>query len=275
MRTGIVFLAVTILPALAQGPPPVLQILRETLKEGKSAPHERTEAEYVQAFRKSKSEGYYLAVSSLSGVNEVWFLAAYPSFAAAEKTRAEARQEPLKGELEAAEEHDGALREASRTLWAVYRPDMSYKADKLSVAKTRFLSVGTYRVRLGHEAEMMAAAKAILNGYEKAGFTEPLLCYQVVAGAPAGTYLFLAPMETLKTMDGMPARQAALRQAMGGEGYQKLMQGAGETFLTVENALFEVSPGMSYMSQETISADPGYWTPKPAGTGAAQAKKKR
>jgi hypothetical protein len=97
----------------------------------------------------------------------------------------------------------------------------------------------------------------------------------VVAGAPAGTYLFLAPMETLKTMDGMPARQAALRQAMGGDGYQKLMQGAGETFVIIENGLFEVSPGMSYMSQETISSDPGYWMPKPAGTGAAPAKKKK
>ena len=71
MRKGIVFTAAMILPALAQaqGPPPVLQILRETLKEGKGASHERTEAEYVQAFRKSKSEGYYLAVSSLSGVS--------------------------------------------------------------------------------------------------------------------------------------------------------------------------------------------------------------
>lgn len=275
MRTGFVFLAGLVLPVLAQvqGPPPVLQILRETVKEGKGAAHERTEAEYVQAFRKAKSEGYYLAISTMSGGNESWFLGGFPSFAAAEKIRSESRVEPLKSEIEAAEDHDGALRESSRTLWAVYRPDMSYKAEKLNVGKTRFLSIATYRVRLGHEAEMMAGAKAVLNGYEKAMMDHTLLCYQVVAGAPQGMYLFMMPMESLKMMDAGPARQAALRQAMGTEAFQNLMKGTGDTFVTIESSLFEVSPGMSYVSQQTIDADPAYWSVKAAAK-PAPAKKK-
>jgi hypothetical protein len=272
MRTGLV-LAGLVWPVLAQvqGPPPVLQIIRETVKEGKGAAHERAEAEYVQAFRKAKSEGYYLAVSTVSGANEVWFLGGYPSFAAVEKIRQESRAEPLKSGIEAAEEHDGALRETSRTIWAMFRADLSYNAEKLNVGKARFLSVGTYRVRLGHEAEMMVAAKAILNGYLKANIDETMLCYQVIAGAPAGTYLFMTPMESLKRMDEMPARQAALRQAMGGDGYQNLMKGAGETYVTIESGLFEVSPGMSYVSQQTIDADPAFWTVKPAPKPAAKA----
>lgn len=250
--------------AQTQGPPAVMQIIRETVKEGKAAVHARTEAEYVQAYRKAKSESHYLAATSMSGTSEAWFFVGQPSFAVVEQARKAESQEPLKSELEAADAHDGALREATRTLWAIYRQDMSYRSDTLNVGKMRYFTVGTYRVRLGHEADMMAGAKSIIAAYEKGNIDAVLLCYQVVAGAPAGTYLFFAPMETLKTMDSMQARQATLRQAMGAENLDKLMRGTGETFLSIESQLFEVSPAMSYVAAETAEADPAFWKVKAA-----------
>jgi len=250
--------------AQTQGPPTVMQIIRETVKEGKAAAHERTEAEYVQAFRNAKSESYYLAAASMSGTNEAWFFIGKPSFEAVEQARKKESQEPLKSALDLADAHDGALREGTRTLWAVYRPDMSYRAEKMSVGKMRYFSTAIYRVRLGHEADMMAGAKSILAAYEKASIDAVLLCYQVVAGAPAGTYLFFGPMETLKTMDGMQARQAALREAMGRESLEKLMRGTGDVFLSMETQLFAVSPTMSYVGPETVEADPAFWKPKAA-----------
>jgi hypothetical protein len=48
------------------GPPPVLQIQREVIKEGKTAAHEKTEAEFVRAFRKAKFPGHYLAITTMS-----------------------------------------------------------------------------------------------------------------------------------------------------------------------------------------------------------------
>jgi hypothetical protein len=55
-----------------------------------------------------------------------------------------------------------------------------------------------------------------------------------------------------------------MREAMGAENLQKLMRGTGETFVSIESHLFAVSPAMSYASPETISADPAFWSPKPA-----------
>ena len=105
--------AVGMVPVFSQeppaGPPPVLQIMREVIKEGKGAAHQKTETEFVRAFRKPKFPGHYLALTAMSGMGEVWFLDPYPSFATWEQYQKEQDKEPLKSELEMAESHDGAL----------------------------------------------------------------------------------------------------------------------------------------------------------------------
>jgi len=261
-------------PAQQFEPAPVIQVIREVVKEGRGAAHERAETDYVRAFRKAKSKFHYLALSSASGANEAWFIVHYPSFAGAEAARMEGQQEPLKSELEAAETKDGALRDSSRSMWAVYRPDMSYRADKLDVGKVRFVTVGTYRVRLGKDEDFMAGAKSIIGAYGKADLGVVLLCYQVVSGAPSGTYLFFSPLESMKSMDEAPGRQKALTQAMGQDNYRQLIRGSGDTFLSIESNLYAVSPSMSYVSKATEDSNPGFWKPKPAAKPAAPAKEK-
>jgi hypothetical protein len=254
------------------GPPPVLQIQREVIKEGKTAAHEKTEAEFVRAFRKAKFPGHYLAITTMSGAGEVWFLDPYPSFATWEQYQNEQDKEPLKSELEMAEAHDGPLREPGRSMWAVYRKDMSYRPEMLNVGKTRFVTIGTYRVRLGHDEDMRAGAKAILEAYQKGNIEATLLCYQVVEGAASGTYLFFSTMDSLKALDDMPARQRALSEAMGADNYRQLMKGSGDTFVSIDSNLFAVSPAMSYVAKATADQDPEFWNPKPAA--AAKPKEK-
>lgn len=252
----------------------MLQILREAIKQGKGAAHEKTEMEYVRAFKKAKFPGHYLGLDSLSGPTDAWFLSPYPSFAAAEQYRELEDKEPLKSEVGAAESHDGALRDTERAMWAVYRPEMSYKPEKLNIAKTRVVTIGTYRVKLGHDEDFKAGAKAILAAYAKADIDATLLCYQVIEGAPSGTYMFFSTMESMKTMDEIPARQKALMEAMGAENYSQIMKGSGDTFVSIESNVFAVNPHMSYVSKATEDADPDFWRPKPMTKPAAAEKPK-
>jgi len=272
----VVLSAAGMVPVFSQeattGPPPVIQIIREVIKEGKGAAHEKTEAEFAKAYRKAKFPLHYLALTAMSGASEVWFLDAYPSFAAWEQYQMEQDKEPLKSELAMAESHDGPLREPGRATWAVYRKDMSYRPEKLNVGKTRFVTIGTYRVRLGHDEDMRAGAKAILEGYEKGNIDATLLCYQVIEGVPSGTYLFFSTMESIKTLDDMPARQKALAEAMGADNYRQLMKGSGDTFVSIDSNLFSVNPAMSYVTKATADEDPEFWNPKPAA--AAKPKDK-
>lgn len=272
LLASIVVMGICTTPSAAQDttPAPVIQIYREVVKEGKNAIHTKVEMDYVRAFRKAKHPSYYLALTSMSGPNEAWFISPYPSFATAGENQKLGEKEPLKSEIEMADAKDGLLREPSRGLWAVLRSDMSYRPGKVNIGKMRNVSISTFRVRLGKEEEMVAGAKAILEGYKKAGIDSSMLCYQVIAGAPSGTFFFFTPMQSFAEMDKMPARQMAYRKAMGMDMYQNLMRGSGDTFVSIEANLFEVSPKMSYVSKETSDADPEFWLSKPA---AAPAKK--
>ena len=271
----VVIFALSIVPAFSQtsGPQPVIQIFRETIKQGKGAAHEKAETDYVRALRKAKHPGHYVALSAMSGPSEAWFIGGYPSFAASEQYQKESEKEPLKSELETAESRDGALRETSRSVWAVFRKDLSYRTDKWNPSKTRFVSVVTARVRIGREEDMATGAKMILGALEKANIDTTMLCYQVAAGGPAGTYLFFTPMDSMKGVDDAVAQQNAWAQAMGTDNFRQIMRGMGDIFVSIDTNLLSVNSRMSYPSKAVEDADPGFWKPKPAAAKPAAAAK--
>lgn len=257
--------------APANEPPAVIQIGRESIKEGKGAAHRKAESDFASAFRKNKFPFYYLGLSAESGPNEVVFLSAFPSFAAIEEQDALAQKAPLKNDLELAEARDGELRSESRSMTAVFRKDLSYMpATPIPVGKFRYMMIDNYRVRLGQNEGFMSGAKVLLAGYQKSNFPLSLLCYQVVAGAPQGVYLFLIPMDSLKRMDSMQTDDKALADAVGEDVLKRMTKGEGDVFQTMESTLYAVSPGMSYLPKEDEDADPAFWRPKVTSIKAAK-----
>jgi hypothetical protein len=148
---------------------------------------------------------------------------------------------------------------------AVYRPDLSYlAANAVSLGKTRYFMISTHRLRLGHEEDFTAGAKMIVSGLRKAMSDGSLISYQVIAGAPVGTYLFLEPMGSLKDLDSEPARDKAMADAIGSDNFRRLTKGEGDVFESIQSTLFAVSPSMSYVTKETEEEDPAFWRPEPA-----------
>jgi hypothetical protein len=257
-----------LIPAIAQqsGPPPVMGIVREAIKEGRGAAHEKVETDYARTFRKANLPSHYIALESMSGTSEVWFLEAFASFAAVEQDEKYTQKQPMKSDLEMLDARDGELRASSRNMYAVYRKDLSYRPDRIDIGKARYVMISSLRVRLGKQAEFMNGSKVVLGGYEKSNSDMPLVAYEVIAGAPDGLFLFLAPMESLKKLDGEEARQKAFIEALGPENAAQLLKGTGDVFTSMESSLFSVNPKMSYVSKEVEDVDPGFWRPKPAAT---------
>lgn len=264
----IVLTATCAISAVAQepGPPAVLQIGREAIKEGRSSAHEKVEADWARMVRKNKFPFHYIALTSMTGPGEVWFVSAYPSFAAVEQGLKESQKPGFKADNDLLDARDGEIRSTSRTMYAVYRKDMSYHPEQANIGKTRYVSIESFRVKLGHTEDFMTGSKMFISAFEKANIKAPMLVYQVVAGAPEGLFLFIEPMESLKTLDEMPAREKALADAMGAENFQRMMKGAGDVFTSIESSLFAINPKMSYVSKETEDADPAYWRPKVTST---------
>jgi hypothetical protein len=243
-------------------PPAVMQIVRESVKEGRSAAHEKVESDWAAAFRKHNVSVHSVALTSMTGPNEAWFLVGYPSFAGVEQANQETQKPGFKAEMDMLEARDGELRSNSRTMYAVYRKDMSYRPELVNIGKTRYVGVTAFRLKLGHMDDFMEGSKKFLAADEKAGLKRPAVAYEVVGGAPADLFLFFEPMESLKTVDEIPGREKAVAEAMGNEEFQRMMKGAGDVFTSIEYSLFAINPRMSYVSKDTEDVDPAFWRRK-------------
>lgn len=268
LATGAFCTALQLFGQQPAGPPPVLRVFREDVKEGKGAAHEKSEAAFMQAAAKAKYPSHVLGMTAMTGTSQAWFLEGHASFASIAESEA-AMEKP---EFEALSTTDGELLTGSRGMIAVYRPEISYAADKIDLPKVRYFSIETVRVRPGLGDDFTALGKMILGAAAKANYAQPLVTYHVVSGAPNGTYLIMELSESLKSMDDMPAQDKAVFQELGEDGRKRYMKAVSDTIANEETVLFAVSPKMSYVPKEWITADPEFWGPKPVKTTKAPAK---
>ena len=257
-------------PLLAQqqqepGPPPVLQIWREEVKPGQAAAHARTESGWPRAFAKANWPVHYIAMTSVTGLTEAWYLTGYPNLAAYEADRNNSdKNAALTAELNRLSTADAAHINSVRSILTAYRPEMSYRTGG-NIATMRYFQVTTYRVRPGYENEFTEAWRAVVAAHERANMQERWAFFQVMSGAPAGTFLYFSAMKSLAEQDALgPMHTApAYRDAQGDEGRRQMRDLMRSGVITSDTQIFAFDPRMSYVSKEMAAADPDFWTPKP------------
>jgi hypothetical protein len=255
-------------------PPKVLQIFREEVKVGKNAAHVKLEKGFVAAMAKANWPTHYIALTTVTGPGEAWFLTAYPSFAAWEKDRSDTEKNAaLTADLDRLTEKDGEFLSNARSLVAVHREDLS-AGSPVDVAKMRYFRIITFRVRPGHENDFAESVKIVRAAYEKAKVDLPWAVYQISAGMPGPTYMILLPMKSMSEIDAAFARSATIREAEGPENEKALAKFSADGYATVETNVFAFSPAMSYPAKEFAARDPEFWTPKAEAKveGKAEAK---
>jgi hypothetical protein len=255
----IIACAPALLAQQSSGPPAVLQIIQEDIKEGKGAAHERSEATFMQVAARSNFPTHVLGLTSITGTSQAWFLEAYDNFASIAEARAAMNKPELAG-LDAA---DAELRTGSRSLIAAYRQDLSYAPEKIDLPKARYFMIETLRVRAGEEMAFIEMAKLLKGAAEKSNDNQPVVTYEVVSGGPEDTFLLMMPAASLKSMDEDRERNQALFAAMGAEGVKRYSKAASESLSYAEILLFSMNPKMSYPPKEWIAEDPEFWGQKP------------
>lgn len=257
---------------LAQEPSNIMRIFREDIKSGRSAAHEKVEMAYVRAFSKSKYPSY-LALESMTGQNQAWFLERHDSYATIGEAVQIADAEPLKSTLQQLDAQDGEQRSGDRGMIAAYQKDLSYLPVAANLARARFVTVSMMRIRPGRNADFAEMRKLLNAAFQKTGSQRRRVVYSVTSGAPTGTYLIFSAMDSLKAMDPDPSpiTMTAAFGAANLERYQKLL---ADIAISNENTLFSVNPRMSNPPKEFITADPDFWTPKPKPVAAKPAPPK-
>lgn len=272
-RTAILVVAVVLgAPAAvaaqeaAMGPPPIIQIGREIVKPGKWAAHTKLETEWGRALAAAKFPVNFMAISSMTGAGEVWFLSGFASMAEFEKTNHEIDTNAALGAIYnrfSPQETD--LLADSRGMIARYRDDLSYLPGKEPLGTMRYFSITRTQIRPGHNAEFEDARKQIKAAHLKAGLMDGFAIFQVTAGAPAGTFLTFIARKSLAELDqGGQIHGASYQAALGGDSGQKRLAAlASSGTITAETNEFAFSPAMSFAAKDLVDADPAFWKPKP------------
>jgi hypothetical protein len=121
-----VLLSFNVTPLVAQQPPKVLDIIQERLKPNSEAAYDRNERDIARTCAKLKCPVPYLALQSLSGEKEVWWLNAYESDIRREELRrAFESNDILMSELRKLGQRKEALRYKPVSTTTRYRGDLS------------------------------------------------------------------------------------------------------------------------------------------------------
>jgi len=241
----------------------MIRVIREDIKEGKGAAHERSEAAYVRAFQKG---GYpnYIAYESMTGSPHVDFVELYDSYEAIEKVVHLTEKEPLRSALIPIEAADAESRTATHTMIATLHPELSYRADSTPGAKIRFASVITLQIRPGRNLDFAETAKQRNAALEKEGSKRNYLVYAVNSGLPGGTYIVASLLDSLKALDPAPNAMKVEEMYGGPEAYARYLRLVADTFVSQETNLYSVNPKMSSPPKTYVTADADFWAPKPA-----------
>jgi hypothetical protein len=150
-----------------------------------------------------------------------------------------------------------------RSLQAAARPDLSH-GEFPDLAKVRYYEITIFRVKPGYESGFAAVAKAYAGAAGKSAPKAAWRTYQVMAGAPGGTFLVFSSLESYAAFDDMVADGAKMYGAFSGDELVAMQKFLSEGLISSETNRFRLDPKQSYVPKELRERDPAFWMPKPA-----------
>jgi hypothetical protein len=259
--------APVVLSAQTPAPPSsnILTVFRESVKVGKGAAHDAHEEAWARAVTAAKGAEPFVAMSSLTGPNEIWYMQAFPNWEAYQKStesnRANAAQAAVDRQYRRME---AEYLNDSRLMVLRQRAELSY-GGPADLPNMKFISVSRISVRPGHTAEYVEARRLVNEAHTKAGLNEKWALYEATSGAPSGTfYIFIARPSLADIDQGAALHGPAYVAALGGEeGQKKIAALMASAVISQQTDHFAFEPSQSVPPPMWIEANPGFWKPKP------------
>ena len=233
-------------------PPPIIQLVR---KPG-------TDAANLRPYAAARAAVDVLGMNAMTGLPETWLLESHQSFASIEDLdRSMTAVGPARTTAEPSDPmHDDVLAPA-RTMIAIHRPAWSYRPDQAIrlFPKARYFQISVYRIRPGGEADFGDLVKLRRLTSDSVNLDRPEMAYRVVSGAPDGTYLFVAPLTSLRTLDDVVAQLPVYAEHLAAARAKDAPKIAAGTEISREHLLFRINPGISYVSDAFAESDQEFW----------------
>jgi hypothetical protein len=247
MPRSLILLLVPVI-ALAQHPGEPFTLIRLLRKISGPA----VDVSVIDGHRAARTPVDVLGLKSITGQHQVWLVEAHGSFASVEAV--DAALTSLAGRAQPSPDDTFA----PATLIGLLRPGLSYRPEEAikALPTAQYFQIAMFRTRPGTSmdfAEVMRIRNAALD---RVNVDRPELGYQILSGTTSGTYVFLAPMQSLRSLDESMARIWAYGDGSSRQATSKI---ATEADITREQFLFRVDPRISYVSESFAAAAPEFW----------------
>lgn len=265
--SGVMFAAAQEQQPQASGPPKILQIEREILKPGKAGMiHDRSEANFVEAFSHAKWPTHYIALNSMSGPSRALYVIGYPSYEAWQKDEDATRKDSaLAASIERSEQADGELLTGFDQMVFTYSAGLSLNPAS-TLANVRFMEITAFKLRPGHTMDWQNLVKMYKDGIQKAGITDANWAMYHLEYGGGDDYTLFSSDKSMADMDAGMADSKKFRDAVGEDGLKKMDELMAAAVVSVNSELFEINPRQSYPPAEWVKENPSFWTPRPLMT---------
>ena len=161
--------------------------------------------------------------------------------------------------LDRINEADGAVL-ADQMIGVFVRRDELSTNVKSSPDGTRYIDIGRYEVKAGHEYEFEEAAKVYMRDMLKAAPDQHWTCYSSIYGPIGGTvYLFMTALKTLAEADGEQAASAAFGKSTSPKDLKMLSETLGSGVSSTQTTLYKVNPKLSFPPPQVVAGDQAFW----------------
>jgi hypothetical protein len=149
----------------------------------------------------------------------------------------------------------------SHWVLAEYNKEMSYRPDMVPLSHTTWWASELVSLKPGCEDELKDIAKQVIDLHKKAGDNEHWIAYDIRAGYPEPSVLFVTAMRSLAEGDQEPpaAAKEAFENPLVKQAFSRFDKGC---VTHVESTYTRVEPGLSRPPQSLVAANPDFWTIK-------------
>ena len=255
-------------------PPGMLRVTREQFRPGNMSTHNKQMPAIFALMDKANVGAARLGLLPVSGdQNHLLYLEGFASAADMEATAKKMNDvmgaaPAMQAEADALLGKSAPLHESQTVMLAIFRGDLSYHANtREQTGRARYFNVNVLRVNVGRGTDWADYTKQTNAAREKAGLDEHTAVYQVLSGAPAGTFLILSTMRSLSETDdgvrGNAARAQKMSAALGGESVVATRRKTNSELVAQSvTTLYRIDRAISRPRPEFVAADPDFWKPK-------------
>ena len=227
-------------------PPTLIRLIRD---------HAGAADALARGYGEARAETTVLGMTAITGSGENWLVEAFDSFAGLED---------LDRALNALTQPALTPDAPAKTL-LLYQPALSYRPDQAMrlLPKARYFYASIFQIKPGSDADFAELVKLRRLGYDSINLDRPEIAYHLLSGGPAGTYVFLAPLTSLRAFDNGLAKTPAYAEAVVESGAKSGRKIAADIELIREHYLLRTMPQLSYVPDEFAMENPEFWGSRP------------